>query len=277
MTFRHSPAPAFRAVVLFAVASLYVSELSAHEGVHEQIARIDALISLSPADATLFLRRGELERVRRQWEEAERDLAAAEALDPSLVVLSLARGRLELDRGNYSASLQLLTNYLRGEPKDSVALVYRATVYRALRQPAAAASDYARAIELSAQPEPEWYRDLSAALAESAHPEAALAALDSGIARLGPVVTLELPAIDLDLSMRNVDSALFRIDRLAAQSQRKEVWIVRRADILQAAGRGGEARSAYSEALRNIQSLPSAQRNRKATVEMERRLQRLVR
>ena len=51
----------------------------------------------------------------------------------------------------------------------------------------------------------------------------ALRGLDEGINQLGPVVTLQLLAIDLELRRKSYDAALTRLDLIAAESERKEM------------------------------------------------------
>jgi predicted Zn-dependent protease len=105
-------------------------------------------------------------------------------------------------------------------------------------------------------------------------PEAALGGLDEGIARLGPLVSLEQPAIELELQARRWDQALHRLDRLAAQSPRKESFHERRGQILLQAGRRAEARQAFRAALFALAALPPAQRATPAMAELEARLRR---
>ena len=93
--------------------------------------------------------------------------------------------------------------------------------------------------------------------------------LDEGINKLGPLVTLELAAIDLELRRDNYDAALARLDVITAQSERKEMWLVRRGEILSAAGRSEEAREAFNAALTAIDSLPPARRQSKAITALQ--------
>ena len=72
--------------------------------------------------------------------------------------------------------------------------------------------------------------------------------------------------------MRRYDAALARLERIAAQSPRKERWLARRGEILRQAGRTAESREAFGKALEAIQSLPSYHRSTKATVELENRV-----
>jgi hypothetical protein len=51
---------------------------------------------------------------------------------------------------------------------------------------------------------------------------------------------------------------------------RQEPWLVRKASILEAAGRLDEARAAYRQTLASIETLPSERRSNKAVERLER-------
>jgi predicted RNA polymerase sigma factor len=103
-------------------------------------------------------------------------------------------------------------------------------------------------------------------------PEEALRGLDEAIHKMGPLVTLELPAMDLEVSMKHYDAALARIDAVMARLQRKETWLVRRAEILRKAGREDDAKKNYREALAAIEQLPPTHRSTRAMVDLTARI-----
>jgi predicted Zn-dependent protease len=72
------------------------------------------------------------------------------------------------------------------------------------------------------------------------------------MARLGPLPSLALPAVDLDVRLGRWDSALIRLDALLRQAPSNPSWIARRAEILARAGRTDEARAERARALRQI-------------------------
>ena len=73
--------------------------LLAHPGIDVQIADLTERIAATPNDARLYLRRGELYRLHRDWKEAESDLRHARKIDPELSVVDQSLGRLMLDAG----------------------------------------------------------------------------------------------------------------------------------------------------------------------------------
>ena len=105
------------------------------------------------------------------------------------------------------------------------------------------------------------------------HWERALQGLEAGIKRLGPLVTLQLLAIDIEVKLHRIDAAVARVDRVAAESARKETWLVRRGEILLQAGRKAEAQAAYSRALAALDTLPPARRKVPAMIDLEKKIQ----
>lgn len=81
-----------------------------------------------------------------------------------------------------------------------------------------------------------------------------------GIRQLGPLVLLELPALELDVQLKRYDAALQRVDVLAAHSPRQEEWLRRRGEILELAGRPAEARAAWAAAWAALETLPPHRR-----------------
>ena len=104
----------------------------------------------------------------------------------------------------------------------------------------------------------------------------ALAGLDRGIERLGPLVSLEFHAIELELERKNFDGALARLDRVAPQYGRRETVLERRGEILTAAGRENEARQAFAEALAALETISPSRRATPAMAQMETRLRAIL-
>jgi tetratricopeptide (TPR) repeat protein len=152
--------------------------------------------------------------------------------------------------------------------------IARARTLVKLEKPVEAARDYTTAIRYAPTGRPELYIERAQALAGAGekHHQEALRGLDEGIEKLGPLVTLQLHAIDLELKGKRFEAALKRLDTVAAQSPRKETWLARRGEILQLAGRKEEARTAYQEALQALDSLPPSRRNVPAMAELKRRI-----
>jgi len=244
-----------------------------HPAIDKQIQELSARIVDSPTDAKLYLRRGELHRIHRDWSKAESDYRASLRLDPQLVIADYCLGRLKLDSGNPNEARGFLDRYLKQRPTDPEALATRARARTALGEHVAAAKDFTGAIEYAPNgaPRPEYFLERARALeaAGPSHVADALTGLDEGVEQLGDVITLQLYAVDLELARGNYEAALERLDRISAQSVRQEPWLVRKATILEAAGRTEEARAAYEKTLTSIDSLPASRRTNKAVTRLE--------
>ena len=255
-------------VLVLVLVALLPSLAQAHEGLHEQIEAITAKIKRDPKNASLYLQRGELHRLHRDWARAAADYDRAEGLRPALTVVNLARGKMFFEWGKFRRAKMELDRFLDQQPKHYEGLVTRARVLAKMGSRAEAARDFSEALALPAAPEPEIYLERAQVIIDI---NEAVLGLDAGIRRLGPVVTLQLAAIDLELSRRKYDRALQRIDLIAAQAERKETWLVRRGEILKLAGRDEEARSAFNAALLAIESLPAGPRQSRAINALEQR------
>jgi len=242
----------------------------AHEGVPEQIVAITAKIKRDPKNASLYLQRGELYRLNGNWTRAAADYDRAIRLQPGLSIVDFARGRMLFESGKFSRARLALDRFLREQPAHVEGLITRARVLAKLAARVEAAHDFTQVIALTQLPEPEVYLERAQVLVEDTRyiPEA-LRGLDEGIKRLGPLVTLQLAAIEIELRRKNHDAALTRLDLIAAQSERKETWLVRRGEILRAAGRNEEARNAFNAALVAIDSLPPARRHNRAITALQ--------
>src|SRR5215207_2768651 len=129
----------------------------AHDGIHEQLAELSRQIRAKAGDASLYLRRGELYRIHRDWAAAAADFERARRLDPNLRAVDLARGRLLADVGNFDEAERCLDRYIAAEPESSEALLVRARLLVRMKRPADAVADFTRAIALMSEPDPDHF------------------------------------------------------------------------------------------------------------------------
>ena len=154
----------------------------------------------------------------------------------------------------------------------------RARALIQMRQPVAAIADYDVAIAQSAPPSPDLYHERAKAIADLGPKRTldALASLDEGITRLGPIVSLQMHAIDLELASRRFDQAIARLETISSRSSRKEHYLLQKGEILQKAGRPADAKAAWREALTHIDALPPKTRAHWKTRELSKKLQGLL-
>ena len=261
------------AALILALAGLCV-RASGHGDFHDQILTINAQIAQTPANAELWLRRGELHHAHGDWEAARADYDKVTQLDPRLAVVDLARGRLFLQTGALTAAEEALDRFIAAHPQSAAGLVTRARVKRRLGAIEEAVADYDQAITFATQPEPDYYLERAELIASRGAEgiDRAIRGLDEGLARLGEPVTLALAAIELEVGAARYDAAIERIDVICSRTPRKELWLVRRGEVLEKAGRGAEARAAYRAAVAAIDALPEQRRRTKMMVDLRSRL-----
>lgn len=253
---------------------LFATGIAAHEGLHEQIARITERLARQPRNAALVLERGELHRLHGDWKRASRDYDRAQRIDPGLATVDLCRGLLSLDRGRGADALTPLRRFTKAHSGDSRGRTALARALALSGMPSEAADEYAVALAAMSQPDPDLILEHVRALVDAERPAEALRQLDSTQARLGPLIPLLLAAIDLEVASGRYDDALQRIDTAMAVAVRKETWLERRGHILRQAGRNEEARTAYQAALVALATLPPERRLTRAMQQLEERLHR---
>jgi tetratricopeptide (TPR) repeat protein len=245
-----------------------------HPEIERQIADLGARIEKEPANPELFIRRGELHRLHRDWAAAQADYDTARRVDPGFAAVDFFVGRMKAEAGEIEDGKRLLDRFLETHPRHVQGLLTRAEIEERLGQHLAAGRDYTAAIEnipAGERPLPSHYLGRARALAAAGpqYLEQALRGIEEGLVRLDRPITLEIEALELELALGRHDAALARVDRIAADSARKETWLVRRGEILEQAGRPAEARKAYADALVAIESLPSTRRWNRAVARLE--------
>jgi len=244
----------------------------AHQAIDAQILDLTERIAATPEDATLYLRRGELHRVHQDWELAVKDYGKARELDPELAEVDLCQGRMQLEAGEWAAARESLDRYLVVHPDHVVGLATRARARARLGDNLGAAADFTAALATTGgRPQPGYYLERARALvaAGDEYLDQAIKGLDEGLERLGKPVTLQLLAIELETRAGRYDAALERLQGFLERAKRKETWLVRRAEILEAAGRPEEARASYVAALEAIEALSVGRRRSRAITNLE--------
>ena len=246
----------------------------AHGDVHGQIVELTQQIAKSPTNTDLYIRRGELHRSHQDWDSAHADFERALQLNPKLEVIDFVKGRLFLEAGWPLSAKVSLDRFLTKYSNHVDALVVRARTLAKLERRLDSAADYTRAIAVDTESRPELYFERAQTLAAEggSHTKEAVQGLDEGIKKLGPLVTLQLCALDIEVKAKLYDDALKRLDVVMARSPRKETWLARRGEILQEAGRKSEAKEAFSAALKAMETLPPTRRNVPAMVELQQHL-----
>ena len=266
MLLKMNPAGNFHPVILSALLGIFAwpgaHPLQAHTALETQLEELNRQIRLAPLDGELYFRRAELERSLRGWESARADYDRAGRLSPGLAGLDLARGTLWLEARQPRRALLPLARFTAAHPEHPLGQLMTGRVLARLHRLPEAVAAYDRALQLLAEPQPEFFlerADAQAARGPAWIPDA-LAGLDTGLARLGGAASLQLRAIELELRRDHADAALARLEQLAAASPRPEIWHGRRGEILERAGRLPEARAEYQAALAASEAAPGSKR-----------------
>jgi tetratricopeptide (TPR) repeat protein len=264
----------------FALAAIAAALLSdrlspaqaADEEIQQHIRELTQKIQKDPRQPNLFVQRGELFFADADWDGALADFEYAGILNPKLATLDLLRGRVFAGAKWWRVAKGCLDRFLLVQTNHAEALILRGRVLVQLGQRLAAVQDLTRA--LATDPRPDLFIERAQYLeAEGeAHYAPALEGVEEGIKKLGPLITLEVTALDLELKQKKVEAALTRVDALTTQANRKESWLARRGDILRDAGRPDEARTAYQGALAALDKVPPVRRNVPAMQELEKQI-----
>ncbi len=258
------------------IVFVFAANVSAHDGLHEQIIAVTEDIKKDPNNAALYLKRAELYRLHEEWKRSEKDFDRAEKLDADLAVVNLGRGKLWLDAKQFSKAKLALDKFLAKPPDSFEGVITMARVYVKLKQTAAAIEYFTKAIAIAPADSAEIYLERAETLAAANKIDAALRGLDEGIEKFGGLVTLQTAAIDLEVTRKNYDAALIRLDKLSAAMPRKESFLLRRGEILFQAERICEARASLIESHKGFESLSPFRKNVRAVKEQLARLEKLL-
>jgi len=263
--------------IVFAVVIGVPAAANAHGDLHDQIESTSQRIKENPRDAGLYLRRGQLYSLHGEVEAALADFAQASTLNPGLALVELCKGETFYQSGKYAEAKQCLDRFLEAEPDHANGHAVRARTLVRLGNPMAASEDFTKAITGIAKP--EFYIERAQALASDKvqNIEKAVAGLDEGIRRMGPIFTLQYHALELEIKGKHFDQALKRVDEILTNSMRKERWFAKRAEILELAGRPEEARADYARAWQAFQRLPTGRKTEPAMIDLEARLRKALR
>lgn len=265
-------------LVVLSFGFLFVLSLPllAHDGLHEQIVAVTKKIRKNPKDPALYLKRAELFRLHAEWRNAAADFLRAERLDPGEPGIDLGRGKLWLDSRQYLKARTALDKYLSKQPDGFEGVITMARVLAKLKDPERSNRYFTQALILAPQDSTEIYFERSEMLAAAGKVDEALKGLDEGIAKLGPIVTLQMAAVDLEVRSGRHELALERLDKLAESMPRKESLLLRRGEILLQAGKPCEARASLIESQNGFDSLPPARKNVRAVRTYVTRLRALL-
>lgn len=253
-------------VLCSALILVMASNVFAHGQVHQQIEQINQLLVDNPDDTRLLLKRGRLHHEQRHWDQALTDYDQVLSLDKTLSQVYFLRGRVLLDAGRYQQADQQLSRYLSLYPAHPQSNIMRGRTRVKQGRYAAAAQDYAAAQRHVSIQIPDIVIEHVQALIRAGDDYFSEASqrLAAAIKTLGPLVVLQLKAIELDRLRGDHQSALDTIDGLIIRSTRKEKWQLMRGELLLEIGEPILAKQTLFDAKQSITRLPQKQRQTRA-------------
>ena len=254
-----------------------ISQSFAHPELQQQIDDVTSQIAVLPTSGVLYLRRGELNSLHANYAAALADYAAAEANGADVDGVLLARGRAYMDAGRLDDARAQLDRLVHKSPRLAAAHLAVARLCELTSQSLAAADAYGSAIELSDAPRPEIYLARArcyTAAGSQFHPNA-IASLNEGVKRIGPVISLQLAAVELESRAGLTTAAAARLEKIAASAARPETYLVDLSELYAKAGDASAAASAAARAKVAIASLPLRLRQTSATLALLTRLEQL--
>ncbi len=255
----------------FSVHFVQLQLAVAHAPVEERIDALTKMIEKDQKNVDLLLERGGLYSSHGEWTLSVADFDRAVELNPDLAEVDMSLGRMFLASGRLVQAEEALKRFILRVPNHAEARATMATALVQLDRRREAVVEYTRAITLCPSPTPGLYLERAKTLIDEGdgYVDEALRGLDEGIHRLGPIITLQLYAIDLELKKNQFDAALVRLEQITAKASRKETWLARRGDILEKAGRADQALVAHASALAAIQRLPVHRRSTQTMMQLK--------
>jgi predicted Zn-dependent protease len=229
-----------------------------HGDTHAKLEHLSRVISNETQSAELFLQRGQIHAQHGDWDEAISDYERAERLEPDIEHVDLLLGKALRQSQRFEDAVNRLDRYIIKHPDSAGAFLARARTHADARHVDPASRDFARVAELA--PNPDAYVEWANLLIGTNRAEEAIQRLEEGCNALGPLITLQVKIIDIEIAREKYDRALERIDAILANAPRKESWLARKGDLLARAGQPTAAADAYAHALVALRRLPSRHR-----------------
>lgn len=250
----------YAAVALFLCVITGTEGVQGHGAYHELVVAMTADIEKQPTNAELYRRRAHVHVEHEDWQTALVDLEMADRLSHEPVESDFLRGRALLLGRHFKEARQCLNEYIDAHPNLGTPRLFRARVLGALELNEDAFLDYQHGYSLLPQVEPDHVFELAQFANLAGGPERALAAMEDGMRRIGPLAALVDQAVKLEVSLKRYDAAVKRLNDALANTQLKTPWMAKRAELLTQAGRKSEADQAWQTLVDHILAMPTLER-----------------
>jgi len=238
-----------RGVIVVLLAWLAIpSPAVAHPDTPRRLEEVARDLLQRPGAPDLLYRRGclLLDEEYANYPQALQDLTAVLGA-PGITDARLFRATAFLRLGDVTQAVSDLDAYVRASPDDVRGYERRFEARLAAGRKKDALADLEAALRV--QPRADLYLRLAALQAEAGETSRAFATYEDGIARLGRPLELVVALVDAATRAGAHAKALEWLAVLEAEGGRRERWVLRRGEVLEAAGRAAEAAAAYREVL----------------------------
>lgn len=253
-------APALLAMTASVLLVLSAGPALGHGGFHQRLAQLAVALEKSPNDPALHFELADVNGQHGDWQMALLNLDRVEELAPGKFPTSLLRGQAWLTGGQPGKAKTALDALLAGQPEHARGRLLRARAAQRLGDAAGSLADYREALRRTPAPDPDLLQETAGALAAGGFPEEAVRVLAAGMEKLGPIPSLVLRAMEVEIATGNFDAALARVEALRKSAPRPEPWMARRASVLAQAGRIEESRAAWQALVTHLEALPNLER-----------------
>ncbi len=256
----------------------------AHGSLAERSAHVDHALEARPGDREALLSRAELDLEAGSPERAIVDLENARRLAGDCPRAARRSGGLCLAvelllaeayaaAGDGPSADEVLARVLGESPAEPRALYLRARAAAADARYGDAARDLESSLAATSEPAASAYVELAGLHVADGSDDLAMRVLESAAQRLGPLVVLIDPAIDIEVRRGRFAEALSWTDRWEPRMLASPAGRAARAELLVGLGRAKEAEAEAHLGLEVIAALPRARRSSLAIVAVEARLQ----
>jgi tetratricopeptide (TPR) repeat protein len=235
-----------------------------HGDLHDRIDDVSMQLADDKQKPELYLKRGKLYLQDGNFHEALHDFRKSLKLDPALHVVHYHLGEAYLAMGRSDAAEQHTRLFLKSLGPETYGGLSRGydllgKIYQKRNKYLDAAKAYEQSLQNNTQPAPIDYLQAAEAYVKSGqkYQQQAIRLLDQGIDRLGPVVTLQEAAIELEMLSGSYDAALARVETFRSQGISEPNICYRQASIMSTARRFEEAQKYYKKSLTEIENLPA--------------------
>lgn len=239
------------------LAAGWLQPIAAHGAYDDLVKELKEELAIYPNDALVRYRLAEAHAGHEEWRACLQEIKLIERIAPGVHPTGYLKGLALHTAGKQEEAKQALDEFLATHPHHVDGLATRGKVFMSLHDPVAAAADFREGIRHATTPSIDLYTEAAQALKAADQASAASRVLDDGIKALGEVPALLTCALEIECASGSWDAALGRVGAMQKVAPKPEPWMVRRAEILDLAGRKTESRAAWTAVRDHLLVLPN--------------------